>query len=220
MQENVDAKPSTYYLWCDLETTGGIDGIDGHRILEAAFMLTTTDPALGVVLSWWDYLLNVPDADAAVDNMPPVVRAMHMKNGLLVEWMNADGMHGRRQRVYPSVADKEAAEKISAVLQEGDKLILAGSGVSRFDRAFLKRDFPEVTSMLEYYEFDTSSVRRGVQNAGFHSLYPKVGLSGEEAGKVHRAGDDLLDSHYCAATFFLNLERLMAGPSTLANDRK
>ncbi len=188
-----------FHLWLDLETTGGIDGIEGHEILEVAIGITAADATLRVVSQVESWLTDVPPRGDGSRDLDPIVRKMHTKSGLL-DALDAGPC-------YP-------IEHIEAVILSSmfdvatshigeHKFILAGSGVSRFDRAFLKRDMPILNGALEYYELDISTVRRALQAYGLNAWVPQASPYGSWAiGKHHRAADDVADHISSAQAMF------------------
>lgn len=165
---------SQWVAWIDLETTGNKDD---DSIIEVGFVLTDRDlneefAGAWVIHPWdWNYLRK---------RMEPVVVEMHEQNGLLDELnMFGWGAYG------PAKADREVA----AILQEygkGNHIPLAGSGVSHFDRKYIRKELPKTSDLLSYWAYDIGAVRRFLKWWDI----PTPGSALRQA-KTHRALDDI-----------------------------
>jgi len=155
-------KEPQYLVWCDLETTG-TDRKKDH-ILEVAVIITTQELNALAKAEW---LVSLPALTlfARLD-ANPVVKQMHKDSGLLealedVEF--ADSI---------SDIDKELSEMMDCVSTATNAFALAGSGVSHFDRDFIRRDMPEVEKRLQYGNLDVSVLRRTMRLVAPHLMPP------------------------------------------------
>lgn len=169
-------------LWLDLETEGSdLDG--GDRILEIGAVVT--DPDLVTLGSFvrpiWNGDVRIRDRD---------VTEMHTGSGLL----NDVAVHGIPLgqaeeemidwlRFGPE--DRDPADRDSGYLVNG-KIVLAGSGVSHFDRRFIRRYIPHLEHRLHYWHIDIGVVRRFMRDI--------VGIPDPsvEQDKPHRAIADTM----------------------------
>lgn len=147
-------------LWIDLETTGGINGDQAdHAILECGAILTD---GLGEI----DFMVNTvfdhskEDIQSWLDEslMDEVVIDMHTSSGLFEDILTMED----EARISVELFDAKLAAALREKGQPGE-FILAGSGVARFDREFLRLFMPETFSMLHYREVDVSSMRTMLQ---------------------------------------------------------
>jgi oligoribonuclease len=109
--------------------------------------------------------------------MNPFVREMHMSNGLLDDI----------EKYGEPITDVEEYLTL-ALSHEGEPgdFILAGSGVSHFDRRFIEAQMPQLAKWLRYYNIDVGVLRRTLELCGRDDLLlPKQ-------DKTHRALDDAL----------------------------
>jgi oligoribonuclease len=165
-----DDRP-TWLVWLDLETTGSDENVD--RILEIGFVVT--DEALNVK-SEHEYAVQRPDAKSWRLASNEVVREMHDKNGLWEAVADPDAPR------LPYV-ELDAINELKALGGKHD-FVLAGSGVSHFDRRFLAAQMPDFTKWFRYYSIDVGVLRRSLELIGrLDALLPKQ-------EKAHRALED------------------------------
>lgn len=156
--------------WVDLETTGTDEQYD--PIVEVACVLTE-GPELEVLAEYSSPIHFVLGGKVQVS---AYVRAMHEQSGL---WKECE--------LAPWAPDVETA--MVAMLGAWGKphdFILAGSGVSHFDRRFLEAQMPSFTKWLRYYSVDVGVLRRSLQLIGRGDLVPAI-----NDRKPHRALDDI-----------------------------
>lgn len=155
-------------LWLDLETSGSADDSD---ILEVGVVLSDMECNEIDSLS----LLVHPTSDHVM--MDPIVFEMHTKNGLLADLNEKPTMTvaGAEQALLNFLTGHGIRRK--------DRIPLAGSGVSHFDRRYIRRDWPAFDKRLTYWAFDVGVVRRTMRLAGVPIEPPSDGLS-------HRAVED------------------------------
>lgn len=176
-------------LWLDLETSGS--ELETSVILEVGICITDQTPQLNELATFTTIIQHPHGSDEAATNedvlnafpypmnMDKVVLDMHTKNGLLKD-IEFD-------KVAPDI--REAEKMIVRFLRDngwsnGNHIPLAGSGVSHFDRQFIRRDWPMFNRMLSYWAYDVGSVRRSLRLAGIELP------SGDQSTKSHRALDD------------------------------
>ena len=161
------SKEYKYMFWTDLETTGS--ELADHQIIEIGAAIT--DMKLNV-LDGREYVLPL----TGEYEIKPIVQEMHARNGL---WKD---VHASKN-VLADV-DVEIAEWIRK-FNGSDHMWLAGSGVSHFDRQFIKRDLPLTNKRLTYHAFDVGVLRRTFELI--------LGVPGwPEDRKDHRAFGDVL----------------------------
>lgn len=172
-------------LWTDLETTGS--DVAKDCIIEVGMVLTTADLE---EISTFSSLVKPTDAGLGRLMMNEIVRGMHQNNGLLDEII-------KMGKDAPRV--DEVARGILKWLEGSNapqgKVVLAGSGVGHFDRAFIQKYMPQVMNFLRYWVIDVGVIRRGME------LWTEVELPVKQEDKAHRA---LADVRFCLgeARFF------------------
>lgn len=134
--------PPERWVWLDLEMTG----LDENKcvILQAAMVIT--DGSLNEIAST-DIVVWQPES--ALQEMVPIVKDMHTKNGLL-----------RRVR-SSSISLMEAESQLMSMLSEHvafSKGLLAGNSI-HMDRRFLARYMPGIDTYLNYRQIDVSSIK-------------------------------------------------------------
>lgn len=157
----------TQILWLDLETTGNTDD---DEIIEIGAVLT--DESLNE-LSGYE---RVYRTRRSISDINPFVQKMHFDNGLWAETASAT-----------AYADDVGVEGdiLGWLGQNGalkSPLPLAGSGVSHFDRKYIRKTWPRLDRRLTYWHYDVGVLRRFLRLYGY-------GLPAFE-GKAHRALDD------------------------------
>lgn len=170
-------------VWVDLEMTG-LD-VDRCAIIEMAVVVTGIDLEPRAELS-----RVVWQPDEVLDRMPPFVREMHTKNGLLEKI--------RASKTSLADVENEALALVSAQckFREG---ILAGNSI-HVDRRFLARYMPAFEHFLHYRQVDVSTLKVLTR-----AWYPG-GKKFEKEGKEHTALADIRESiaelrHYRQAFF-------------------
>lgn len=161
VEEGAPPPPPTF--WFDIETTG-LDLHTGH-VLELGF-------------AWGDVERNYVlggDRDALWLMADLSVRAMHEESGLWAA-IEPDG---------PTLAEVEE-EILDMFGPFTDGIIPGGSGVERFDMAWMKVHAPYLFSRFTYYAYDVGSVRRLFLSVGVEPPPDPEGLT------RHRALDDAL----------------------------
>lgn len=160
---------SPYILWCDLECTGNRPE---DSIIEVGVALTDRNL---VEIDSQSIVLALPEA--YWPQMDPFVVAMHTKNGLLADCAKSE--------VETIDADVQLTTWIKKYTS-GDHIPLAGSGVSHFDRHYIKKDLPRFNKYLSYWAYDVGVIRRTLKL--FRIDAPKADTSDD---KTHRAIDDI-----------------------------
>lgn len=162
-----------HLLWVDLETTGTDEDLDS--IIEIGVILTDMElnelDAMGVI---------VDPTDEALLRLGrnPVVSEMHKANGLLRDLETSVAYHR-------DTADTRVVEFLKFHGVKHHRVMLAGSGVSHFDRRFIKAQLPCTNAYLAYPCMDIGVVRRAWE------MFSGAELPYAEPNKNHRALDDI-----------------------------
>jgi oligoribonuclease len=106
-----------------------------------------------------------------------VVRRMHETNGLLADLQ--DGIS-----VPHEVCDNRIERWLAQFTSERSHIPYGGSGVSHFDRQYIRKNLPKLDKRITYWALDVGAVRRifSLRGASTHSI----------DAKTHRALDDAL----------------------------
>ena len=164
------------WLWLDLETTGSDEAND--CIIEVGCVLTTHD-----LIELGEFTSIVKPEALGLGRMlqNPIVRAMHEKNGLLSDVLEATDSD------LPHKVTQRLLEWLVVAGGEQSKVALAGSGVGHFDIRFIRRYMPQLAKFLRYWVIDIGSIRRA------DDMWVGTTISVENDNKTHRALDDV----YC-----------------------
>ena len=165
-----------YALWLDLETTGSKAD---DTILELGAVLTRNVrdfPLISRIQRLFPHNIE----DLFITDVDPTVLAMHATNHLwqdLIDYSNP--------RSSDKALDSDICEWLADALPPGytQHVLLAGSGVSHFDRRFISKYLPQLDTKLAYYSLDIGVVRRFMDLQHWHLNTP----SGDQATKKHRA---------------------------------
>lgn len=159
-------RPDPEYLaWVDLETTG-TDETTGH-VLEVGVIVT--DYALHEQERGRWYVMPPPGiAPREVrESCPPVVQEMHTVSGLWDDyyaawsrWHEPDGPDRADTGTPGDVSHAIASGLDRYTPKDGQKVGLAGSGVSHFDGRWIRRHLPTAGAMLTYWGLDVGAMRR------------------------------------------------------------
>ncbi len=160
-------------VWIDCEMTGLDLGADA--LVEVAALVT--DFELSVLGDGVDIVIRPPDA--ALEQMPDVVREMHTSSGLLDELADGASLDDAQQQVLGYVREH---------VPEGRKAPLAGNTVAT-DRAFLGRDMAELEGWLHYRIIDVSSIKELARR-----WYPRAYYAAPKKAGGHRALADIRES--------------------------
>jgi oligoribonuclease (3'-5' exoribonuclease) len=171
-------------LWLDLETTGTV-ALDDD-IIEVGAALTH-----GAGYDIVDTYQAVYRTEKRLHEIDPIVVSMHSRNGLWAEVAAA--------KEHAPDGQSEILDWLDALGAFGHLLPLAGSGVSHFDRRFIRQAWPALDSRLAHAMYDIGVVRRFLRQWGH--LEADYGASRESS---HRAMDDV-HSHIEEARFFRDL---------------
>lgn len=160
-------------VWIDCEMTGLDLGADA--LIEVAALVTDFD--LQVLGEGVDVVIRPPQA--ALDQMIPFVREMHVTSGLLEE-LDAGVSLGE--------AEKLVLEYVAEHCPEGSRPPLAGNSVAT-DRGFLARDMPDLDATLHYRIVDVSSIKELSRR-----WFPRAYYNAPAKGGGHRALADIRES--------------------------
>jgi len=170
-------------LWLDLETTGSNRKDD--FILELGMYPTTME--LFPIDLGQNWVVKYDEAWEARLDLLPVVREMHEKNGLLEDCKRSTEL----VESIDALADAKMSEWSRIHGLNRHEWLLAGSGISHFDRDYVKRDFPSIERWLAYPNLDIGVMRRAFQYLGGEQfLIPAPESAGDS--KTHRALDDAI----------------------------
>jgi oligoribonuclease len=160
-------------LWVDLETTGSDETED--EIIEVGAILT--DFEYTIISNF--QTLRYPSDHAYKRLMAnDVVRQMHTDNGLLA----------KLEELKPALKSNDIDGFTLAWVRENvpkGKVILAGSGVSHFDRKFIDAQMWRTAELLTYPMLDVGVIRRFFRYSGIEFQPDHV------PEKEHRAFDDI-----------------------------
>lgn len=160
-------------VWIDCEMTG-LD-VDKDALVEIAVVVT--DSSLRPVDEGLDLIIAPPAG--ALEQMGPVVRAMHTESGLLDELEHGLTLEETSQRVM---------DYLRRHIPQADRAPMAGNSIGT-DRAFLERYLPEVVSHLHYRIIDVSSIKELARR-----WYPRTYFASPTKKGGHRALADILES--------------------------
>lgn len=149
---------ATHLCGFDLET-GGLNELT-DPILEVGVIITTLDAPAFTTVAEGQFLIRPSNANW-VDNLPERVREMHTETGLIAD-VEAKGL------------PREQVDALLAELLERHApphyYMSFGSGVSHFDRRFVKQQLPKFNRFLQHPNLDVGVIRRGFQFAGAEAL--------------------------------------------------
>lgn len=146
-----------HIAWIDLETTGSDEALDD--IIEVG--LAVTDRDLDILIT--KNVVVEPTRPVRLFNMDDVVINMHTKNGLIGDVLK----QMKQDDSTIEYADEAIAKVLRLYLTKG-RIALGGSGISHFDRQFIKRWMPETHKLLTYWAYDVGVMRRTLRLAGVH----------------------------------------------------
>lgn len=178
------------YVVLDLETSGGDETTD--VILEVGIVIVDANLDEITRRSWV-----VWDEHDKLSQAKDVVREMHAANGLAAA-VKVPGLS-----LPIDVVQADLIEVLKGIGKEHD-FVLAGSGVSHFDRRFLNAYMPRLMKWFRYYNIDVGVMRRGLRLIGREDL-----LLPDSGDKTHRALEDAL----------LHLEELRFMKEALGKER-
>lgn len=161
-------------LWLDLECTGSDEEFD--EIIEIGAVMT--DSSLLICSDPFEIVVR-PSA-SAYERMTnnEIVRKMHTANELYGECADApDTIAEAESKMIKWLIEND-------VDQEDRRVILSGSGVSHFDRRFIRRYMPKAERFMVYPHIDIGVVRRFLDSSG---VLPEAD---KPESKNHRALQD------------------------------
>ncbi|MGW6694469.1 oligoribonuclease [Rhodococcus sp. NPDC054953] len=161
-------------VWIDCEMTGLRLGTD--KLIEVAALVT--DSELNILGEGVDIVIHADDA--ALADMPDVVREMHAKSGLTDEV--------RASAVTLEEAEQQVLAYIREHIPAPGTAPLCGNSIAT-DRGFLARDMPALDEYLHYRMIDVSSIKELCRR-----WYPRIYFGQPEKGLAHRALADIKES--------------------------
>jgi oligoribonuclease len=162
-----------HLVWIDCEMTGL--SVEADALVELAVLVTDFD--LNVKGEGLDVIIKPPPA--ALEQMVPFVRDMHVSSGLLEELDNG---------ITLAEAEEQALTYIREYCPEGSRPPLAGNTVGT-DRLFLARDMPTLDAFLHYRVVDVSSIKELARR-----WYPRTYFNAPTKRGNHRALADIQES--------------------------
>ncbi|MFD4183630.1 oligoribonuclease [Rhodococcus sp. NPDC058514] len=181
-------------VWIDCEMTGLRLGTD--KLIEVAALVTDSD--LNVLGDGVDIVIHADDA--ALADMPDVVKEMHERSGLTEEV--------RRSTVTLEEAEQQVLAYIRQHIPAAGTAPLAGNSIAT-DRGFLSRDMPALDEYLHYRMIDVSSIKELCRR-----WYPRIYFGQPEKGLAHRALADIQES-ICELKYYRRTAFVAdPGPST------
>ncbi|MDQ1628803.1 MAG: oligoribonuclease [Actinomycetota bacterium] len=160
-------------VWIDCEMTGL--SLEHDALVEVAVLVTDSD--LQVLGEGVDVVIKPPQA--AIDQMPDVVRDMHTASGLLDELDHGMTLAEAEARVLAYVREHVPVAR---------RAPLAGNTVY-VDRGFLARDMATLDEHLHYRLVDVSSLKELARR-----WYPRVYFNSPAKHGGHRALADIRES--------------------------
>lgn len=188
-------KQNDLIIWIDCEMTG-LD-IEKDALIEIAVLVT--DGSLNVLGDGVDLVIKPPQA--ALDQMPEIVRQMHTSSGLLDELENG---------ITLQEAETLVMEYIRAFVPNARKAPIAGNSIGT-DRAFIARDLKALEMHLHYRVIDVSSIKELVRR-----WYPRVYFASPKKLGNHRALGDIKDSLIELAYYRRAIFAPLPGPDSAA----
>ncbi|MDR7278963.1 oligoribonuclease [Catenuloplanes atrovinosus] len=161
-------------VWVDCEMTGLDLGKDA--LIEVAALVT--DPNLQVLGEGVDVVIHADDA--ALANMPDVVRDMHAKSGLTEEV--------RASTVTLAEAEDLIMDYVTQFVPDPRSAPLCGNSIAT-DRGFLARDMRRLDAHLHYRMIDVSSIKELARR-----WFPRTYFGQPAKGLSHRALADIRES--------------------------
>ncbi|OYV59809.1 MAG: oligoribonuclease [Actinobacteria bacterium 21-73-9] len=158
----------------DLEMTGLEP--ERHVIVEIATLVT--DDYLSIVAEGPDLVIHAT-ADQLAE-MPPVVREMHERSGLLTAIADST--------VDVAEAERRTLEFITAHVPDAGAVPLCGNSIGT-DRRFLQEYMPTLERHFHYRNVDVSTIKELAKR-----WRPEVLASLGEKESAHRALDDIRES--------------------------
>lgn len=159
-------------VWIDCEMTGLHPHVD--ELVEVAVLIT--DAELNILDEGIDLVIR--PSEAALAQMDPFVRDMHITSGLLPELAEGLELDDAAARVLEYIAARVPA----------GKGLLAGNTVGQ-DKLFLARYMPAVVEHLHYRIVDVSTVKELARR-----WYPRAYYQAPAKTGGHRALGDIKDS--------------------------
>lgn len=182
-------------LWLDLETSCTDENATEALILEIGLTVTTFG---GQKVSEKNIVNSLGMKGQYMHRWEDAVLSMHVKNGLLAEVkgkgvrdidLTHEVVNWLTKWEKGTVHDKYNEALDGPPLEAEERITLAGSGVSHFDRRWVRRFLPAVDNRLTHYGLDV-----GVQRRYLEMFAPEVAMDvrqiaerGVKANEVHRA---------------------------------
>lgn len=164
-------------LWLDLECTGAQDE---DEIVEIGLVLTDSETLSEI--DTYSHLVVPSTAGWARMEATAAVMTMHRKSGLYDDLARVRELRSSEYNIE-SVDDEVIEWLRSFTGTNSTHIPLGGSGVSHYDRKYIRRDMPKLDKRLTYWAYDVGSTRRQFQLFG-------VPWYSAPSDKEHRALSD------------------------------
>ncbi len=161
----------THILFYDLETTGTDEKLD--QILEVGCLLYSIQFGTTSERSWVTHLGGTGSLRLGTNDF---VRDMHTESGL-IEACDAEPAN-------VAAVDGYVRNWLNMTTGSTRHVISAGSGVSHFDRRFIREQMPLLDRSMTYWSLDVGVMRRMCELAG------RSDLNLDQGTKTHRAAVD------------------------------
>lgn len=182
-------------LWMDLETTG--DDKYEDEIIEIGAMLTDFNLEQ-IGNTSFEQVITPTDESLGRMMKNHVVREMHLANGLIEDILSGKGVSTfeAQKRLLAWLTNQWNSSKQRGPIDKY-KFMLAGSGVSHFDKFYIDTHLIRLADLLVYAPFDIGHTRRAFKIFGCEL----AGNPSSKDQKNHRALDDVR-LHLEEAKFF------------------
>ncbi|HTO00462.1 MAG TPA: oligoribonuclease, partial [Microthrixaceae bacterium] len=160
--------------WMDLEMTG----LDATKDVIVEIATLITDDELNIIAEGPDLVVHATDEQ--LDQMEPVVVAMHKHSGLTEEI--------RSSTITLEEAGAATLEFLKLHIPEAGTVPLCGNSIG-MDRRFLTAYLPEIEEYLHYRSVDVSTIKELARR-----WYPEDLAGYRKKSSAHRAMDDIKES--------------------------
>ncbi|CAG8520938.1 17325_t:CDS:2 [Acaulospora morrowiae] len=161
-------------VWIDCEMTG-LD-VETEHLIEVAVLITDGD--LNILAEGPDLVIH--QTEETMNNMSEWCKTHHGKSGLTAEVLAS--------KISTSEASAQILDFLKTHVPKKGIAPLAGNTVHA-DKAFLKKEMPEVIDWLHYRIIDVSSVKELCKR-----WYPSTFVNMPAKKLTHRALDDIKES--------------------------
>jgi len=153
-------RPPTFYLWCDLETSGLQPE---PYILESYFMLT--DNTFTQIGNDLHHVIYNPVWREDCDDY---AITMHTESGLATDLDDASHLDGTPRVLRTPLLDveNEVLALVHKYVPKDSLIMLAGSGIANYDLPIIRNHWPTLAKRLAFFTLDIGCARRLARAAG------------------------------------------------------